>query len=117
MIKNLSKIEKLIADLCPEGVEFKDLGEVAIIKNGKDWKKLGDGNVPVYGTGGIMGYVDKYAYNKPTVLIPRKGSIENIFYLEVPFWNVDTIYYTEINNEVLFPKFFYYFLEILVRYP
>lgn len=111
MATKQSKIEKLITELCPNGVEFKELGEVAIIKNGKDWKKLNNGNVPVYGTGGVIGYVNDFVYDKPTVLIPRKGSIENIFYLEIPFWNVDTIYYTEINNIVLIPKYFYYFLK------
>lgn len=58
-------------------------------------------------------FVDSYAYDKPTVLIPRKGSISNIFYLEKPFWNVDTVYYTEINECVLRPKFFYYFISTI----
>lgn len=58
-------------------------------------------------------FVDSYAYDKPTVLIPRKGSISNIFYLEKPFWNVDTVYYTEINEHVLRPKFFYYFIATI----
>lgn len=82
------------------------MGEVAEIKNEKDWKKLGDGNIPVYGTGGIMGYVDTYIYNKPTVLLPRNGSITNIFYLESPFWNVDTIYYTVINDKQYYQNFY-----------
>lgn len=89
-----------------------ELEKIIKIKNGKDWKSLGKGNVPVYGSGGEMGiFVDKYSYNKPTVLIPRKGSIENIFYLEKPFWNVDTIFYTEINEEKILPKYFYYFMQ------
>jgi type I restriction enzyme, S subunit len=106
-----SKIEKLIAELCNEGVEFKELGKIVKIKNGKDWKRLGEGNIPVYGTGGVMGYVDTFSYNKPTVLIPRKGSITNIFYLDVPFWNVDTIYYTVIDTRQVLPKFFYYVIK------
>ena len=53
-------------------VEWKTLGEVVNIKNGKDWKKLKLGNVPVYGSGGIMGHVDSFLYDCPTVLIPRK---------------------------------------------
>lgn len=57
--------------------------------------------------------VDKSVYNKPTVLIPRKGSIENIFYLDKPFWNVDTIYYTEIDESKIIPKYFYYFMKTL----
>jgi len=94
-------------------VEWKPLGEVVNIKNGKDWKSLGAGDVPVYGSGGVMTYVDSFAYDKPTVLIPRKGSITNIFYVDEPFWNVDTIYYTEIDNTQLVPKFFYYFMQTI----
>ena len=89
-----------------------ELGSIVEIKNGKDWKSLSTGTIPVYGSGGNMGiYVDKYAYNKPTVLIPRKGSIENIFYLEEPFWNVDTIFYTQIYEGKIIPKYFYYFMQ------
>src|SRR5690554_3595429 len=94
-------------------VEWKSLGEVVNIKNGKDWKSLGAGDVPVYGSGGVMTHVDSFAYDKPTVLIPRKGSITNIFYVDEPFWNVDTIYYTEIDTTQLVPKFFYYFMRTI----
>lgn len=94
-------------------VEWKALREVVNINNGKDWKKLSVGNIPVYGSGGVMAYVDKFAYNKPTVLIPRKGSITNIFYVEEPIWNVDTIYYTEIDINQLIPKFFYYYMKTI----
>lgn len=89
----------------------KKLIDVAKIKNGKDWKHLEEGNIPIYGSGGIMGYVDTYSYDKPTVLIPRKGTITNIFYLEEPFWNVDTIYYTEIDTTQILPKYFYHFMK------
>ena len=89
----------------------KKLIDVAKIKNGKDWKHLGEGDIPIYGSGGIMGYVDTYSYDKPTVLIPRKGTITNIFYLEEPFWNVDTIYYTEIDTTQILTKYFYHFIK------
>ena len=93
-------------------IKSSTLEEIAKIKNGKDWKNLGKGNIPVYGSGGKMNIcVDKYSYNKPTVLIPRKGSIENVFYVEEPFWNVDTIFYTEIDEKKILPKYFYYFIE------
>ena len=89
-----------------------ELDELVKIRNGKDWKNLEKGNIPVYGSGGNMNiYVNKYSYDKPTVLIPRKGSIENVFYLEEPFWNVDTIFYTEIDENKIIPKYFYYFIE------
>ena len=87
------------------------LSEVAKIKHGKDYKHLSDGLYPVYGSGGIMGHVSNYAYNKPSVLIPRKGSLENLFYVDKPFWNVDTIYYTEIDENIIIPKYLYYLLR------
>ncbi len=93
------------------GVEWLPLERIAKIKHGKDWKGLNPGNIPVYGSGGIIGYVDANSYAKPTVLIPRKGSITNIFYIETPFWNVDPIYYTEIDISKVVPKYLYYFLK------
>ncbi|MGR2868232.1 restriction endonuclease subunit S [Vibrio vulnificus] len=106
----MSRIDDLIDEYCPEGVEFKRLGDIVRIKNGKDHKSLGDGEFPVYGSGGIMRYADTYAYNKPSVLIPRKGSLGNLFFVDVPFWTVDTIFYTEIDEAQVNPKYLYYFL-------
>lgn len=95
-------------------VEWKMLKDIAKLKNGKDWKSLSVGDVSVYGSGGAMGeFVSEYAYNKPTVLIPRKGSISNLFYLEKPFWNVDTIYYTEIDDSQVVPRYLYYYLTTI----
>ncbi|MDD3901429.1 MAG: restriction endonuclease subunit S, partial [Dysgonamonadaceae bacterium] len=92
-------------------VEWKTLGEIAKISNGKDHKQLSDGKIPVYGSGGIMRYADNFIYDKESVLIPRKGSIGNVFYVNEPFWTVDTIFYTKINFELILAKYFYYFLK------
>ena len=105
----MSKIVELIEQFCPGGVEFKELGEVVKISNGKDHKHLPEGKIPVYGSGGIMRYADESLYEKESVLIPRKGSIGNIFYLNTPFWTVDTIFYTKINCDLISPKFFFIF--------
>ena len=96
-----------------EEVEWKTLGEVCKIKNGKDYKHLSSGSVPVYGSGGVMKYVNEAIYSQPSVLIPRKGSLNNLFFVDTPFWNVDTIYYTEIDTDYILPKFFYYYLITL----
>jgi type I restriction enzyme S subunit len=106
----MSRIHDLIAEHCPNGVAFKRLGDIVRIKNGKDHKSLGEGKFPVYGSGGIMRYADAYAYNKPSVLIPRKGSLGNLFFVDVPFWTVDTIFYTEIDENQIRPKYLYYYL-------
>lgn len=58
-----------------------------------------------------MTYVNEFAYDKPSVLIPRKGSLNKVYYVDEPFWNVDTIFYTEINEELIMPKYLYYCLQ------
>ena len=106
-----SKLQQLIQELCPDGVEYKTLGDILTIRNGRDYKHLPKGNYPVYGSGGIIAKVGEYAYDQPSVLIPRKGSINNLFYVDVPFWTVDTIFYTEINDSYAVPKYIYYVLQ------
>ena len=60
-----------------------------------------------------MTYIDNYVYNKSSVLIPRKGSLANLYYVEKPFWTVDTIFYTKINESIVVPKYVYYYLKML----
>ena len=78
------------------------LGELVSIKYGKNQKKvLSDtGTVPIYGTGGLMGYATDALYDKPSVLIGRKGTIEKIRYVDHPFWTVDTLFYTIVNDSI-----------------
>lgn len=95
----------------PEKWEKVKLSDVATIKYGKDHKKLDDGKIPVYGTGGVMRYVDTPLYGKKSVLIPRKGSLGNLFFVEKPFWTVDTLFYTEIDENRIIPEYLYYKLK------
>ena len=94
------------------------LGEIAKIKYGKNQKKVqsADGKFPIYGTGGFMGYADKFLYDKSSVLIGRKGSISKVKFVDKPFWTVDTLFYTEINESLAIPKFLYYFLSLTDLY-
>ena len=92
--------------------KFK-LRDLLVIKNGCDHKRLKVGGFPVYGSGGIMRYVDSYLYNKPSILLPRKGTLSNIQYAEKPFWTVDTIYYTEINTHLVNSYYLYLYLKML----
>lgn len=106
---SLLRLENLTNRLGKKNVKLLPLGQLVVIKNGKDYKHLGAGRIPVYGSGGPMDvFVDTPSYSKPTVLLPRKGSITNIFYLEEPFWNIDTVFYTEIDTSQIIPKFFYH---------
>lgn len=78
----------------PSDWSIGTLGEMIEVKYGKDHKSLEAGTVPVYGSGGIMRFVDKYLYDKESVLIPRKGTLNNIMYLNSAFWSVDTMFYS-----------------------
>ena len=83
------------------------LRDLIVIKNGKDHKKLKNGPYPVYGSGGIMRYADSYLYDQESVLLPRKGTLNNIQFVTEPFWTVDTCYYTVVNRDKVLPYFLY----------
>ena len=93
--------------------EWKEirLGDLIEVKYGKDHKKIGYGAIPIYGSGGIMRTGDLSLYDQPSVLIPRKGTLSNIFYVDTPFWTVDTMFWTKINTDRVLPKFLYYSIK------
>ena len=90
-----------------EWKEYK-LGNVLTIKYGKDHKQIADGEIPIYGSGGIMRYGERSLYDGPSILIPRKGSLNNIMFANNPFWTVDTMFWTIINEDIANPLFVYY---------
>lgn len=69
-----------------------------IIKNGRDHKHLGNGIYPVYGSGGEIRKVDSFIYSGESILMPRKGSLNNIMYVNDAFWSVDTMFYSEMKQ-------------------
>jgi len=91
------------------------LGDLVKIRYGKNQKKVQseDGNIPIYGTGGLMGYAITSLYDKPSVLIGRKGTINKVRYVDHPFWTVDTLFYTEVEESVVIPKYLYYLMSLI----
>lgn len=85
--------------------------DVLTIRNGRNQKAVEDvnGKYPIYGSGGVMGYANDYLCAEDTVIIGRKGSINNPIYVAEKFWNVDTAFGLVPNSETLFPKYLYYF--------
>ena len=86
------------------------LSDLVTVRYGKDHKKLTDGIYPVYGSGGIMRHVERPLYDKESVLIPRKGTLNNVMYVNQPFWSVDTMFYTEMRLPNV-AKFAYHFVK------
>ena len=90
-----------------EGWKKVKLGDCLTIGNGQDYKHLQSGDIPVYGTGGVMTYVDDYLYEGETVCIGRKGTINKPMYYSGKIWTVDTLFFTHSFVKVL-PLFIYY---------
>lgn len=84
----------------------KKIRDVLTIGSGKDYKHLKPGNIPVYGTGGLMAKVDTPIHTGETVFIGRKGSIDKPFYYNGGFWTVDTLFYTH-SFQASVPYFVY----------
>ena len=89
---------------------FKD---VLDIKNGKNQREVEcpDGQYPIYGSGGVMGYANDYICEADTVIIGRKGSINNPIYVSEPFWNVDTAFGLSAKRNILLPRYLFYFCK------
>ena len=90
--------------------EYKRLEDLCKIGNGKDYKHLNKGCIPVYGSGGYMTSVDSFLYDGNSVCIGRKGTIDKPIFLTGKFWTVDTLFYTHSFCCCL-PKFLYYFFQ------
>lgn len=94
-----------------KGWEYKRWKEVLTIINGKNQSAVVDenGEYPIYGSGGIMGYASNWLCPENCVIIGRKGNINKPIFVETKFWNVDTAFGLNANKEYLLPKFLYYF--------
>lgn len=84
------------------------LKQLAKIRNGQDYKSIeSETGFPVIGSGGQFSYAKNYMYDKPSVLLGRKGTIDKPLYMDSCFWVVDTMFYTEVNKNII-AKYLYY---------
>ncbi len=98
--------EKLKREI-PEKWSDNTLEYFLNIKNGRDHKHLLCGSYPVYGSGGEMRRVCEWLYDGESVLMPRKGTLNNIMYVNEAFWTVDTMFYSVMKKEHC-AKYIYY---------
>lgn len=93
----------------PEEWTVRRLKNFASIQNGMDYRKVFDegGEFPVIGSGGAFAHASQFMYDKTSVLLGRKGTVDKPIFIDCPFWTVDTMYYTVIHEDVS-PRYFYY---------
>ena len=96
----------------PAGWSVGALKDMLEVRYGKAHKKLADGAIPVYGSGGLMRHVEKALYNGESVLIPRKGTLNNVMRVTGEFWTVDTMFYS-VPRKTGAAKYLYHILSKL----
>ena len=96
-----------------EGWTYKKWADVLTIINGKNQTAVEskDGEYPIYGSGGIMGYANNWLCPENCVVIGRKGNINKPIFVTTKFWNVDTAFGLNAHDNSLLPKFLFYFCQ------
>jgi type I restriction enzyme, S subunit len=76
------------------------LGDVLTIAHGKNQKSVADsnGSYPILATGGQIGTANRFLWDKPSMLIGRKGTIDKPQFMDTPFWTVDTLFYSMVKD-------------------
>jgi type I restriction enzyme, S subunit len=91
------------------------LGSIAKFFYGKGLPELKrtEGDVPVYGSSGIIDFHEKSLVTGPGIIIGRKGNVGSVFYEKNNFYPIDTVYYIKYFQETVDFKFLYYLLKNL----
>ncbi|MDY6285091.1 MAG: restriction endonuclease subunit S [Fibrobacter sp.] len=115
----MSKIDNMIAKLCPNGVEYKTLGDVSKINRGvrvtRDMLAT-DGKIPVYQNALTpLGYFDKSNRKAYSVYLIGAGAAGKIGFSDIEFWAADDCYTFDDLNQID-DKFLYYFLQTQQNY-
>jgi type I restriction enzyme S subunit len=94
----------------PEGWEVRMLGEIVELKYGKALKKEDrrGGNVPVYGSSGVVGYHDVPLVNGPGIVVGRKGNVGSVYWSDESFFPIDTAYFVTSKMPL---RFLFYDLQ------
>ena len=109
--------KKTEVGIIPSDWNAKPLGAVLKVRHGKSQKEVADtnGEYPILASGGVIGKANRYLYNKPSVLIGRKGTIDKPQFMAKPFWSVDTLFYAEVFENYS-PEFLYYIFLLIDWY-
>jgi len=115
MTKPMNKIEKLIEELCPEGVEFKTIGELISLEYGKPLKEnhRTGGEFPVLGSNGRVGFHNSYLVKGPCLIIGRKGSAGALVWEENNCYPIDTTFFVKNQNDQILLKYLFYKFQTL----
>ena len=111
----MSKLDELIAELCPDGVEYKEIKDIATVSIGEfvhKNKQLPNGPYPVY-NGGITntGFYDKYNRTANKIIISARGNAGYVNRVFVDFWSGNSCYTLSVDDENVDWNYVYYALK------
>jgi type I restriction enzyme, S subunit len=85
--------------MIPEGWEVVKLGNAIELAYGKALKAdvRIEGNIPVYGSAGIVGYHNEELVKGPGIIVGRKGNVGSVFWSDTDFFPIDTVFFVRSN--------------------
>lgn len=107
-------IAGLVKELCPEGVEYRPLGEIADIGTGKSDKKDAQesGQYPFYVRSKTILRSSKYLYDETAIVIPGEGGVGEIFHFVSGKYDLhQRAYRVSFTVDEMNPKFGYYYIS------
>ena len=114
MAEAMNYIDRLVAELCPDGVEYRPLGEIADIGTGKSDKKDAQesGQYPFYVRSKTILRSSKYLYDETAIVIPGEGGVGEIFHFVSGKYDLhQRAYRVSFTVDEMNPKFGYYYIS------
>ena len=114
MVEVTNYIDRLVAELCPDGVEYRPLGEIADIGTGKSDKKDAQesGQYPFYVRSKTILRSSKYLYDETAIVIPGEGGVGEIFHFVSGKYDLhQRAYRVSFTVDEMNPKFGYYYIS------
>ena len=114
MTQAINHIERMIDELCPEGVEYRKLGEIAEIGTGSSNKQDADceGQYPFYIRSKNIMRLATYEFDEEAIIIPGEGGVGEIFhYVNGKYALHQRVYRIHLLDDRLNTKFAYYHMQ------
>ena len=110
----MSKLNELLEQLCPNGVEYWNIGDIAEVGTGSSNgnEAIDDGAYPFFVRSQTIKAKDDYEYDEEAIIIPGEGGIGEIFhYINGKYALHQRVYRIHFTIENLNVKFAYYYMQ------
>jgi len=99
----------------PGGWSIARLGDILPLSYGKalvEDKRDSNGNIPVYGSSGVVGVHNQVLVDRPAIIVGRKGNVGAVYFSAESSWVIDTAYYSD-GFGLLNLSFFHHLLTFI----